>query len=162
MSKVAWSSAVVFLVAALGTTSSGCTVTITGDDGGGVGPTGDDEDAAQPDASGDDAGQTPDGSTCSVGVTTGSTACDDCIESSCCDAVVTCDSEPTSGGAMTDCEEIDSCYGDCLSPPAGSGVAPDSATECAMLCATGHTPNGNTDFTALQSCTSANCASQCQ
>jgi hypothetical protein len=164
MSKVAWSRAVVFLVAATGLADSACTVSVTGDDGGAGGqPAGDGDAAAQPEASGDDGGETPDSSTaCAIGVSTGSAACDDCIDSNCCSAVVACDGETKTNADSTDCEEIDSCYGDCLSPPVDSGVTPGTASDCATLCSGTHTMQGQTDFNALQSCTQTSCASQCQ
>jgi hypothetical protein len=156
MKRLAWSAGfVVLAVVAAG--DSGCSITVdTGDDGGTVVvPPGDDEGQAEASAP-EDAGATDDGGTCAVGVDSGNAACDACIESSCCGALVACDGEPIDDagetGTMTDCEEIIGCYNDCIVPPADSGEAPGSPGDCTQLCSNGHTQQGATDFKTLQMC----------
>jgi hypothetical protein len=165
MKKLARSAGfVVLAVVAAG--DSACTITVdTGDDAGTVVPPGDERDEAQVEASTpEDDSATDDGGTCAVGVDSGNAACDACVESSCCGALVACDGEPldpAGAGTMTDCEEIIACYNDCIVPPAGSGEAPGSQADCTQLCSNGHTQQSATDFQSLQMCLATSCTSAC-
>ena len=163
MKELVWSAGFVVLGAVVAG-SSACTITVdSGDDAATVGPTGDDDSGPQVEASApDDAGAVEAGGVCAIGVDSGNASCDACIESSCCGALVACDGEPIDdAGTMTDCEEISSCYNDCIVPPADSGVAPGTPGDCTQLCSTGHTQQGATDFEMLQMCIATSCTSSC-
>jgi hypothetical protein len=167
MKKLAWSAGfVVFAAVAAG--DAGCSITVDSGGDSGTDFPGDDAGGQTEASTGDDAGAQPetgsadDGGVCAVGVDTGNAACDACVESSCCDALIRCDGEPAADDAgATDCEEFISCYNDCLVPPAGSGEDAGTPSDCKALCSSGHTTQGAADFQAVETCLTTNCASQC-
>ncbi len=169
MKKLAWSAGFAVFAAVAGA-GSACTVTTDNGDGGGTGVVAPDDAGGQPDATTqEDTGTTTsaeaatdDGGSCSLGVDTGNPACDSCVESSCCDTLVACDTGAASNSTASECEDIASCYGDCLFPPADSGQTMGTPSDCSSLCSTSHSTQSVTAFTNLQNCITTGCATQCQ
>jgi hypothetical protein len=182
MKRFAWSPALVIaLLGAIAVPDSACTLVVGGDDGGN--PLTDDSGSAQDVATTGDTGtqvdtgvqadtgtqpdagaqaEAGDGGSCSVTVDTGSAACDQCVDSSCCAQLVMCDGEVTDA-STTECEDIASCYSDCMSPPATSGVDAGSPAECSTECIMGHSTQSQTDFLRLTACeNSPPCNTPCQ
>ena len=96
-------------------------------------------------------------------IPSGADACDTCALTSCCNAENTCQTvEPTTDAGITDCEDIFSCVQDCLAPPADSGVDGGTFADCTSTCSASHTTQGVADFTALSTCLTTSCASQCE
>lgn len=148
------------LVAGFVASGTGCTLTVTGGDNDG-GPS--DFDAAA-DASRDafvaEAAPLGDGGL-SCQLPDGSDACTLCLAANCCREEVACNSEPTDAGT-TECEDIASCYNDCVSPPADSGIAPGTSMDCVTACFASHSAQAQSDFSAVKTCTATFCSTSCQ
>ncbi len=145
---------------------SACTVTVGGDDGG---PSTLDvvtAEAATPEAATTgDVAALPDTALLSDASITckapqGSNACTLCLAASCCRDESACASEPTDG-STTECQDIASCYNDCVAPPADSGIGAGTATECATACFASHSAQAIADFSAVKACATASCGAAC-
>jgi hypothetical protein len=181
MKKLFWSLPFV-IVGAIGAADSACTLTI--DNGGpatddsGTGPestvveTGSDTsttlDAAADMGSQQDSGAVADseGGTCAATIDTGNATCDQCLDMACCAQLTACVGEPALDGSGTECLAIASCFNDCVSPPADSGVAPGTPAQCTIDCegpdGGTYSAQGRTDFQNLTGCaTGPACASSC-
>jgi hypothetical protein len=145
--------------------SAACTVTTTsstGDDSGIV---------TLPDASHDggstpdSGGGTPDSGTADANFcepTDSSSSCETCLLQNCCAEEEKCGSEPVDDATgNTDCQDIASCFNDCIQPPPGSGVEAGTPADCTTTCVAGHTAQGTTDFKALATCGNTHCPTQC-
>lgn len=81
------------------------------------------------------------GSSCTLQLTTGDTACDTCLANSCCTPVNTCAGTP-------DCMTLLSCEGACTTP------------QCITNCESA-TPGGVTKLKAVDACMASSCSTAC-
>ncbi len=104
-------------------------------------------------------GEGGEGGTCQAALTVGSTACDTCMKANCCTELTTCDTPGDAGvndAGLTVCEQNLDC------------VVRDAANADASLnvglsdCFSGDASAAPADLTALLSCASAHCATDCQ
>jgi hypothetical protein len=187
MKQLSWSLSLV-IVGTIAAVDSACTVTVnSGDDGGNpANGTGSDATAsdtgALPNEAGPDMGSSSDGGSsiedtgsgddggCSSSLVTGdggNPSCDQCRTAACCTPLNACLGEPLLDSGVTDCESLISCFNDCISPPADSGVAPGTLASCTMDCegpdgGDAHSAQAKMDFQALSTCiANAMCASVC-
>jgi hypothetical protein len=140
---------------------SACTLTVSGGDvDGGLAA-----DSATADGVGQsEAGPTPTGdggSLCTV--PDGSDACVLCLAANCCLEETACSPphEALDDSGTTECQQIQSCYNDCVRPPPDSGIAADTATSCLAACQGGHSSQGGADFQMLRACAATSCSAQC-
>jgi hypothetical protein len=144
--------------------STACTVTSTSS-------TGDDSGIVYQNEAGNDGGGTSDsGSTTDSSAadanfcapTDGSSSCETCLLQNCCAEEDRCGSEPVDDATgNTDCQDIASCFNDCIQPPPGSGVEAGMPADCTTTCVAGHTAQGTSDFRALATCGNTHCPTQC-
>ncbi len=144
--------------------TSACTLTVSGGDvdggsaadsatadgttGGGVGQS--------------EAAPTGDGaSLCTV--PDGSEACLLCLAANCCLEESACSPpyEAIDDSGTTECQQIQSCYNDCVTPPPDSGIAADTPTNCLAACQGGHSSQAGADFQMLRACAVASCSARC-
>jgi hypothetical protein len=114
-----------------------------------------------------DAGGTgnADAGACTVGATTGSAACDQCLSTQCCNALVACDTPDSAGvndAGASACEQLLSCILDCVAGNADAGVAPGTLSQCQMICDPIYTSTEQQSANAVLSCETSSCASMCQ
>jgi hypothetical protein len=164
MKKFAWSLGFVALGVA-SAAASGCTVTITSDDGGdlfdsGTGPefdtstpvadTGPVIDTATPTV------DTGSGPTCAILMTDVSfgTTCDACIGSNCCNETTAC-----FAGAENPCADLVSCFADCLVGNPDAGIAAGDNASCKSDCEGG---SAMPVFDAWVTCVTTTCVTTCQ
>ncbi|MDP9036337.1 MAG: hypothetical protein M3O50_16170 [Myxococcota bacterium] len=158
--------ATLLLLPCMAVGTSACTVTVGGDDGGTSAFDVATVDGATPEAASTADGNLPPdtGSTGDAEIkctaAQGSNACTFCLAASCCREESACASEPTDGGT-TECQDIASCYNDCLAPPADSGVAAGTSMECETACFASHSSQAITDFSAVKACATASCGATC-
>ncbi|HZU84655.1 MAG TPA: hypothetical protein VE987_17115, partial [Polyangiaceae bacterium] len=78
-----------------------------------------------------------DAGTCPIGASTGSTSCDQCLESQCCAQIVACDTPDDAGvddGGASACEQLVQCTLDCAAGNAEAGVDGGSVSGCEAIC----------------------------
>jgi hypothetical protein len=100
-----------------------------------------------------------------VGAATGSATCDQCLDSQCCTALVSCDTPDSAGvddAGSSACEQLLGCTLDCLAGNPDAGVDGGTLTTCEALCNPSYTLSEQQNATALLQCQAANCSTSCQ
>ena len=101
---------------------------------------------------------------CAVGLDTGNTTCDTCIEANCCSELQTCDVPDDAGvtGNLTACEHLFECLYACLYPSADSGQPASTLSDCQDLCGLSYSATAATSAAALATCSTTKCTTACQ
>ncbi len=137
------------LEAATGAEAAGDAVS-TGDDASGQSDTG--------------AGAGPDGGMCAVTADTGVAACDQCVNSTCCAALVACGSLDDAGAddaGASACEQLLKCTLDCVAGNPDAGLMPGTLTSCQMLCNPSYSSSEQANATGLLQCLTTACGQAC-
>jgi hypothetical protein len=102
-----------------------------------------------------------DGASCG-NFSTGSSACDECVNTSCCTPAATCDLAGDAGVdsmGLSSCEQLVSCVED-LCAPGDAGDA-GNLTDCEMTCNPSYDTATQANADALLTCVSTTCMTQC-
>ncbi|HLK38241.1 MAG TPA: hypothetical protein VKU41_15870 [Polyangiaceae bacterium] len=168
MKTYAWYLALGALGAGTIAASTACTVTTvnTPDDSGATVMINDggSAESSTADGEGPDTGVILEAATCNTTVTSGSAACDMCLQANCCQQVVACDTPDDAGvddAGLSMCEKLIGCVSDCVSPPAGSNVDAGTTSSCFSTCGASYSTAEVNAANTLVSCTTASCASMC-
>jgi hypothetical protein len=97
-----------------------------------------------------------DAATCSVALDTGSTDCDTCAATSCCSALMACDTADDAGldeAGFSRCEGLLTCLNDVNNS--------DSGEDAGSTCDPSYTATEVTNATAVFTCLHTSCATQC-
>jgi hypothetical protein len=128
-------------------------------------------DAAADTSTGVDVGTGADVSTgveagaCAVTASTGSTGCDQCLDSQCCSALVSCDTPDDAGvndAGASACEQLLGCIRDCIAGNPDAGVPPSTLSECQPICSPSYTPSEQQSANALLQCQASSCSTACR
>jgi hypothetical protein len=101
---------------------------------------------------------------CSLGVNTGTPACDSCLEANCCSAIVACDAPDDAGltGGYTACENLYLCINACMLGNPDAGVPGDTPAACEETCQIDYNDTETQNAVAFVTCQTTTCATACQ
>jgi len=105
------------------------------------------------------------GASCKVGVSSGSAACDTCVDNACCNQLTACDTPDDAGtdsSGQSACERLIGCLLDCMVGNPDAGVDAGSPAECQTLCNPSYTMSEQQAAQAVMSCEMTSCGSLCQ